>query len=134
MEVGPADPFEIEAVIEVERPMPRGRLRLLLRPTAELVAMTSGQDISEDIELVQLLDVPVPSDALREAGTWMVRGFVDNFPMFAGTYSFSLELLEDPHDDILDVATALIRIPGATNKPEPLSLPVTWNLDMHEES
>lgn len=129
LEVGPAEPFEIEAVIEVERAMPRGRLRLLLRPTAELVAMTTSQEVSEELELVQLLNVPVPSDALHEAGTWTVRGFVDKFPMFAGTYSFSLELLEDPHDDILDVATALIRIPGVTNKPEPLTLPVTWDVD-----
>ena len=65
-------------------------------------------------------------------GTWRIRGFVDKFPMFAGAYSFSLELLEKPHDDVLDVATAIIRVPGVTNKPEPITLPVTWAVDTQE--
>jgi hypothetical protein len=128
-EVEPSQPFEIVAEIEVERAMPRGRLRLVLRPTAELVAMATNQAISEELELVQLLDVPVPADALREEGTWTVRGHVDRFPMFAGSYLFSLELFEDPHTDVLDIATALIRVPGVSNKPEPITLPVVWDVD-----
>lgn len=128
-EVGPADPFEIEAVIEVERPMPRGRLRLVLRPTAELVAFQSNQEVSADLDLPQIVSVAVPTDRLNEVGTWTLTGHVERFPMFAGSYSFSLELLEDPHDDVLDAATALLRVPGVTNKPEPISLPVTWSAD-----
>jgi ABC-type polysaccharide/polyol phosphate transport system ATPase subunit len=128
-EVNPADPFEIEAIVEVERALPRGRLRLVLRPTAELVALQSNQEISADLELIQLVGVDVPSDILKEPGTWRLSGHVSRFPMFAGSYSFSLELVEDPHNDVLDVATALIRVPGASDKPEPISLPVTWEFD-----
>lgn len=131
-EINPSEPFEIEADIEVERPLPRGWLRLVLRPTAELVQMHTKAETIADIDLVKLLEVPVPSDMLTEVGTWRIRGHVDKFPMFAGSYLFSLELLEQPHDDVLDVATALIRVPGVTNKPEPLTLPVTWAIDTHE--
>jgi ABC-type polysaccharide/polyol phosphate transport system ATPase subunit len=132
-EVGPSEPFEIEADIEVERALPRGWLRLVLRPTAELVRMHSQQEGSlDEIDLVKLLEVPVPADMLTKVGTWRIRGFVDKFPMFAGAYSFSLELLEKPHDDVLDVATAIIRVPGVTNKPEPITLPVTWSVDTQE--
>jgi ABC-type polysaccharide/polyol phosphate transport system ATPase subunit len=127
-EVAPGEPFEIEAVIEVERAMPRGRLRLILRPTAELVALQSNLEISEELELPQIVGVTVPPDVLRKEGTWTLTGQVGRFPMFAGSYTFSLELLEDPHDDILDAATALIRVPGVTNKPEPISLPVAWDV------
>lgn len=128
-ELGPADPFVIEAVIEVERPMPRGWLRLVLRPTAELVALQSNQEISADLELIQLVAVDVETDLLNRVGTWTLRGHVERFPMFAGSYSFSLELLEEPHDDVLDAATALIRVPGVTDKPEPISLPVVWRTE-----
>jgi lipopolysaccharide transport system ATP-binding protein len=133
-EVEPSKPFEIVAEIEVERAMPRGRLRLVLRPTAELVAMATNHANIDEADLMALLDVPVPPDALREEGTWIVRGQVERFPMFAGSYLFSLELLEDPHTDILDVATALIRVPGVTNKPEPITLPVVWDVDVSEDA
>lgn len=129
-EVEPSEPFEISALVEVERPMPRGRLRLVLRPTAEMVAGATSQELTDDLELPQLVAVEVPPDCLREEGTWQVKGHVAKFPMFAGSYSFTLQLLEDPHPDVLDETTALIRVPGVTNTPEPLNLPVTWDLDL----
>lgn len=128
-EVTPTQPFSIEAEVEVDRAMPRGYLRLVLRPTAELMAAAMDQDVSPDLDLAQLLTVPVPSDLLKTPGQWKVVGEVEQFPMFAGTYTFTLELLEEPHDDVLDMATALIRIPGATRNPKPLSLPVSWDVD-----
>jgi ABC-type polysaccharide/polyol phosphate transport system ATPase subunit len=129
-EVEPGEPFEITAEIEVERAMPRGRLRLVLKPTAELVALQASIEMSEVSELPQLVGVAVPSELLREEGTWTLRGHVGRFPMFAGSYFFSLELVEDPHNDILDQATALIRVPGTTDKPEPISLPVEWEAEI----
>ena len=132
-EIDPAKPFQIRALIEVERPMPRGRLRLVLRPTAELVAATARVEISEELELVQLLDVPVPADMLREVGNWHLDGWVDQFPMFPGTYTLSLELLEDPHNDVLDIATYNVRVPGRTHVREGLSMPVTWSYDLLTE-
>lgn len=132
-ELDPGEPFEIEADIEVDRPMPRGRLRLVLRPTAELVAAHSNTEVSDDLELVQLLDVPVPADMLREEGRYRVRGFVERFPMFPGSYHFSIELLEDPHNDVLDIAHCMVRVPGVVPTVEPLALPVTWGIDPFEE-
>ena len=127
-EVMSSQPFEITGVIEVEQAMPRGRLRLVLRPTAELVAMATNNPSIDEADLMTLIDVPVPSDLLREQGTWVLHGHVERFPMFAGAYHFTLELLEDPHNDVLDAATALIRVPGVTNKPEPITLPIVWGV------
>lgn len=131
-EVHPSEPFDIEASIEVERPMPRGRLRLVLRPTAELIAAHSNAAISDDLELPQLLDVPVPPDMLREAGTWVLRGHVDGYPMFPGPYTFSLELMEDPHNEVLDAATAQVTVPGALASTTVAQLPVSWAIDPFE--
>ena len=66
--------------------------------------MHSGQDIGDGMDLVQLLDVDVPSEMLKKEGSWRIHGSVTSFPMFAGAYLFSLELVEDPHNDILDAA------------------------------
>src|SRR5690606_33295749 len=112
-ELDPSKPFDLEAIVEVERPLPRGRLRLVLRPTAELLANHTAAVSSANIDVLQLVDVPAPSEVLREVGTWKIQGRVEQFPMFPGTYSFSLELLEDPHNDILDVATYNVRVPGS---------------------
>lgn len=133
-EVHPSEPFEIEATIEVERPMPRGRLRLVLRPTAELIAAHTNSEITEDLELPQLLDVPVPPDMLREEGNWVLRGYVDGYPMFPGPYTFSLELMEDPHNEVLDVATAQVRVPGAMPTSKAAQFPVAWNIDVDENA
>lgn len=135
-EVEPGDPFDIEAYIEVDRPMPKARLRLVLRPTAEMALQYGNpedlQDVNlDEIELVELLNVPVPSEFLTDPGKWRLRGKVSRFPMFAGTYMFSLDLLEEPHYQVLDSASALIRVPGVAEAPT-VSLPVTWNVEAHE--
>jgi len=132
-EVEPGQPFEIEAAIEVERPMPRGRLRLVLRPTAELVAAHTNQEVDDQGDLIELVNVPVPSEVLSDAGSWRLRGRVRSFPMFAGSYVFSLDLLEEPHPDVLDSASAIIRVPGATDAREAITLPVTWGVEPHEK-
>lgn len=129
-EIAAGESFEIDALIEVERPMTKGRLRLVLRPTAELVAAHMNTAVSTDIELTQLIEAPVPANLLREEGTWRLRGFVEHFPMFPGTYTYSLELLEDPHTDVLDAATYNIRIPGAVPTRESTQFPVDWHYDM----
>lgn len=133
-EIHPSEPFDLEAVIEVERPMPRGRLRLVLRPSAELIAAHTNVEITSELELPQLLDVPVPPDMLRKEGTWVLRGHVDGYPMFPGAYSFSLELMEDPHNEVLDVATARVMVPGAVPAAQSAQLPVSWNMDIKVET
>ena len=128
-EVNPSEPFDLEAVIEVERPMPRGRLRLVLRPTAELVAAHTQGNMPVEADLPQILDVPVPPDMLREEGTWTLRGHVDGYPMFPGPYTFSLELMEDPHNEVLDVAMAHLDVPGSIPAAAVAQLPVAWAID-----
>jgi len=132
VELIPLEPFRIEAEVTVERPMPRGRLRLVVRPTAEMIAMVTQQAMTDDVDLVQLIEVPVPSMALTEVGTWRISGHVDGFPMFAGAYLFTLELVELGHDDVLDVATTLVSVAGGTARAEPVALPVTWGIDPYE--
>jgi ABC-type polysaccharide/polyol phosphate transport system ATPase subunit len=131
-EVRPLEPFSIEAEIEVERAMPRGQLRMVLRPTAEMVAMVTQTAMSDDMDLAQLVEVPVPTMMLSEVGTWRITGHVDRFPLFAGSYLLTLELTEERHDEILDIATALITVPGSTFTQEPVELPVTWGVDPYE--
>jgi ABC-type polysaccharide/polyol phosphate transport system ATPase subunit len=129
-EIHPSEPFDLEAVIEVERPMPRGRLRLVLRPTAELIAAHTSSEITAELELPQLLDVPVPPDMLREEGTWVLKGHVDGYPMFPGAYTFSLELMEDPHNEVLDAAACQVMVPGAVPTARAAQLPVSWSMDL----
>lgn len=131
--IQPSEPFDIEALIEVERPMPRGRLRLVLRPSAELVAAhTNAPNLSFE-ELPQILDVPVPPDMLREEGTWVLRGRVDGYPMFPGTYTFSIELMEDPHNEVLDFAIANVEVPGSVEAAPAAQLPIAWSIDPDED-
>lgn len=128
--INPGEPFDVEAVIDVERPMPRGRLRLVLRPSAELFAAHSQGRMPGADELPQILDVPVPPDMLRNEGRWVLNGHVDDYPMFPGTYTFSLELMEDPHNEVLDMASAFVEIPGLAPAAAAMAqLPVAWNID-----
>lgn len=132
-EIHPSQPFDLEATIDVERPLRRGRLRLVLRPTPELLAAHTNTEASDEMELPQILDVPVPPDMLREEGTWVLRGHIDGYPMFPGPYSFALELMEDPHNEVLDVATAHINVPGAIPAASAAQLPVSWKIESADE-
>ncbi len=124
----PTEPFTIEAEIQVARAMPRGRLRLVLHPTPELLA-AHGQEISSDeAAMVRILDLPVPDHLLSQAGNWVLRGEVEEFPMFPGSYMFALELTEDPHDQVLDIVHTTVEVPGKSVRPEPLALPVKWDV------
>ena len=129
----PSQPFDIEATIEVDRPMPRGRLRLVLRPSAEMFAAHAQGRLPGADELPQILDVPVPPDMLRDAGSWVLRGHVGDYPMFPGTYAFALELMEDPHNEVLDAASAFVEVPGLEAAATSMAqLPVSWAIDPAE--
>jgi ABC-type polysaccharide/polyol phosphate transport system ATPase subunit len=139
----PAAPFTIECDIEVERPMPRGRLQLILRPTPELLELhghtnelaTAGNDLGIiDIDTVTLIRHPVPSDVLEYPGKWTIKGSVGKFPMFPGSYSFDLLLFEEPHELPLDFASCVVEVPGLTPRHERMALPVDWSVNQLQES
>jgi ABC-type polysaccharide/polyol phosphate transport system ATPase subunit len=124
--VAPNQPFEIEARIDVERPMPKGRLQLVLRPSAALLALWASPEALDAIGSPDLVVVQVPADVVREPGSWVLRGSVAGFPMFSGAYTFTLELREGERNDLVDAAAASIEVPGAENEIVPLTLPVSW--------